>query len=150
GGVPWGGSDVRCVEWLEHYRRSGCRLRRHDMKSLLIQFALTTLSRLTQAGLCGFSGRRAASPDQSDISKPALHVRLLSIGLGSSARLLTVPIFPHPRHVENGIFRAKGVDRDLVRVGVDANVVGVALADHQVAAGARSAVHEGMANLQPR
>src|SRR5882724_8612777 len=63
------------------------------------------------------------------------------------AHLLAIPISPHPRDVENGVSRAKGVDRHLVRVGVDADVVRVALADHQVAAGTRAAIHEGVADL---
>ena len=43
--------------------------------------------------------------------------------------------------------RAQGVDRQLVGVRIDADLVRVALADHQVAARAGAAVHEGMAEL---
>src|SRR3546814_976818 len=52
------------------------------------------------------------------------------------ADVLAVPVAPRGRHVEDGALAAQGGDRHLVGVGVDADVIGVALADPQGAAGA--------------
>src|SRR3546814_2919848 len=58
------------------------------------------------------------------------------------ADVLAVPVAPRGRHVEDGALAAQGGDRHLVGVGVDADVIGVALADHPGAAGAgRSEEH---------
>src|SRR4051794_8476672 len=68
-------------------------------------------------------------------------------GSACSPCLLPVPISAYRRHVENVVPRAKPADHHLVRVGVDADVVRVALADHQIAARPRAGVHETMADL---
>src|SRR3546814_11985450 len=62
---------------------------------------------------------------------------------------LAVEIIPHARHVEDRTLAAEGAHHHLVRIGQNADVVRVVLADHQVAAGAVAAVDEGMADLLP-
>src|SRR3546814_15768568 len=62
---------------------------------------------------------------------------------------LAVEIIPHARHVEDRTLAAEGAHHHLVRIGQNADVVRVVLADHQVAAGAVAAVAEGMADLLP-
>src|SRR3546814_7130945 len=53
---------------------------------------------------------------------------------------LAVEIIPHARHVEDRTLAAEGAHHHLVRIGQNADVVRVVLADHQVAAGAVAAV----------
>src|SRR3546814_8200298 len=78
-----------------------------------------------------------------------------SSDLNSNARMtcsesrLAVEIIPHARHVEDRTLAAEGAHHHLVRIGQNADVVRVVLADHQVAAGAVAAVDEGMADLLP-
>src|SRR3546814_16254254 len=62
---------------------------------------------------------------------------------------LAVEIIPHARHVEDRTLAAEGAHHNLVRIGQNADVVRVVLADHQVAAGAVAAVDEGMTDLMP-
>src|SRR3546814_16652153 len=66
------------------------------------------------------------------------------------ADVLAVPVAPRGRHVEDGALAAQGGDRHLVGVGVDADVMGVALADHQGVEGAGGAVQEGVAGIDRR
>src|SRR5690242_10381251 len=54
---------------------------------------------------------------------------------GPSARLLAVPVTARTRHVEDVLAGPQRADRHLVRIRIDADLVRIALADDQIAAG---------------
>src|SRR5262249_53082909 len=69
---------------------------------------------------------------------------------GALGGALAVPILPAPRHVENAFLLTQGIDRHLARIRIDAHLIRIALADHEIPAGGGSAVHEGVPHLVPR